>query len=170
MILINLYYVLSRSQFRASKQLHAQALELTVVMPRETTSGRQTTTTRSRTELRSTIKSRYHITYSARPARVSNARHYIDEQRCRGGVERRNWSTSHCRQHVTSVVRNIAVRRQHRTSCVKQCYSICAYILYSIVYTLKRKVQYTCILCAYCTQPSKGTQYTCIVYMYSIHI
>ena len=31
------------------------------------------------------------------------------------------------------VVRNMPVLPQHRTSCVKQCYSICAYILYSIV-------------------------------------
>ena len=38
-----------------------------------------------------------------------------------------------------SVVRNVAVRGQHRTSCVKQCYSICAYILYSIVYNPQKE-------------------------------
>ena len=93
--------ILSRSQFRASKQLTGRCSELTVVVPRKTTSGRQPTNTRSRTESRSTIKSRYYITYSAQPTSDSNARHYINEQRCRGGVERRNWSTSHCRQLVT---------------------------------------------------------------------
>ena len=32
------------------------------------------------------------------------------------------------------VVRNMGVLHHYRTSCVKQCYSICACILYSIVY------------------------------------
>ena len=38
---------------------------------------------------------------NAELTRDTNASPYIDEQRCRGGVERRNWSTSHCRQLVT---------------------------------------------------------------------
>ena len=39
----------------------------------------------------------------------------------------------YCTVKQTIVVRNMGVLGQHRTSCVKQCYSICACILYSIV-------------------------------------
>ena len=37
------------------------------------------------------------------------------------------------------VVRNMPVLAQDRTSCVKQCYSICACILYSIVCNPQKK-------------------------------
>ena len=72
------------------------------------------------------------------------------------------------------VIRNMGILAQHRTSCVKQCYSICAYILYSIVYNPQKVsilylyimlVQYTTLKKKY----SIRIQYTCITYIYNIH-
>ena len=62
------------------------------------------------------------------------------------------------------------VLQYYRTSCVKQCYSICACILYSIVYNPQIKSIVYVYIIGYSTQPSKEIYYTCIVYVYSIHI
>ena len=76
----------------------AQAPELIVVVPRETTSVGSLLLL-GREQLITEIILSYII--RTQPARDTNASPYIDEQRCRGGVEQRDWSTSHCRQHVT---------------------------------------------------------------------
>ena len=69
--------------------------------------------------------------------------------------------------YLTLVVRNMCVLPQHRTSCVKQCYSMCACILYSIVCNPQKGS------IVYVHNPQKGYTrivYTCILYMYSIHV